>query len=257
MNTDNSTRPYPDHLYNPLRREIAMSLLEKELSKGDASSSEDNLSHASWPEHLDEHLFWNGVEGFMGGVLLKPIVHFLTAENYMWSKRELRVEDIQLSSKLSQLDRIQGLEPDTLLLADIMSRLQNDPAELAAQRKTIETYRRSEKQNDYPVLVVEKNGRPMVMDGNRRSLDAALFGQETISTWYCETRDELPKNFWYPVDDMMRLLRIYNGAKDSDPTLKVHIKSVLDALFAQTSVAKKAFEIRIAAMGTEGAKDFI
>lgn len=246
---------YVEHLYDNTRREIATELMEKEMSKQMPSVNPTDVR--SWVSNLDENTFWNAVEGFMGGALLKPIVHFLTAENYTWSKREILLKDIQLSSPLAQLDAIDGLTEQPPLLKEVKAYLNNNPNEQETQLATIESFSHGKDQDSYPVLVVEKSNGPMVMDGNRRTLHALLMGESAISAWYCETNGEQPRNFWYPVDDMMRIVNIYNASKESNPNIKESVQQMLKALFSQSDVARQAFEERIVKAGKSGAKDLL
>lgn len=250
------SHPYPDHLYDPTRKEIAIELIEKEMSK----QLSDKVGHnavRTWMNGLDDNTFWNAVEGFMGGALLKPIVHFITAENYSWSKRDIPLADIQLSSKLQQLESLEGLVTNPPLLSEINEQLTHDSDERQRQLDSVTAFDKGAEQNHYPVLIVEKENGPMVMDGNRRCLRALLMGETAISAWYCETNNEPPPNFWYPIDDMMRLVKIYNARKATDPAIKAHVQGVLNGIFSESSIAKQAFSDRIVAAGTPGAKDLI
>jgi hypothetical protein len=246
---------YAEHIYDSTRREIAIELMEKEMSKQMPSVNLDDVRE--WVSNLDENTFWNAVEGFMGGALLKPIVHFLTAENYTWSKREIQLEDIQLSSPLTQLDSIDGLSELPPLLKEVKAYLEKNPGEQENQLATIESFSHGKDQDSYPVLIVEKSNGPMVMDGNRRTLHALLTGESQITAWYCETNGQQPRNFWYPVDDMMRLVNIYNSSKESDPNIKENVQQTFQALFSQSDVARQTFEERIVKAGKSGAKDLL
>jgi hypothetical protein len=246
---------YAEHLYDSTRREIAIELMEKEMSKQMPSVNPADIR--TWMSNIDENTFWNAVEGFMGGALIKPIAHFLTAENYTWSKREVQLEDIQLSSPLTQLDGIDELTEQPPLLKEVKAYLEKNPREQENQLATIESFSHGEDQDSYPVLVVEKSNGPMVMDGNRRTLNALLMGESAITAWYCETNGEQPHNFWYPIDDMIRLVNIYNSSKETNPDIKENVKRTLQALFLQSDVALRAFEERIVKAGKSGAKDLL
>lgn len=251
-------RIYPDHLYDPTRRQIAVELLEKEINKQLLGDTQDvNLDVRSWLDKMDEHTFWNAIEGFMGGTMLKPIVHFLTAENYSWSQMEIPVRDIQLSSKLTQLDALSGLQSDQLQLSAIQAQLALNPEEHARQVEAVQSFSKSYDQDAYPIIAVEKEGGPMVMDGNRRALQSLLLGRATINAWYCRTNNEQPRNFWYPIDDMMRLTQVYNTSKDNNPGIKQNVQGVLNAIFAQSDVARIAYRDRIVKVGTPGARELL
>lgn len=251
-----ANHPYPDHLYDPTRKEISIQLIEKEMSKLLPGGVNQDAVR-TWMSELDDHTFWNAVEGFMGGALIKPIVHFITAENYTWSKQDISLSDIQLSSKLQQLESIEGLDTNPPFLSEIHNALTRNPEERQRQLDSIKAFDRGTEQNQYPILAVERGNGFMVMDGNRRCLRALLMGEKAISAWCCQTNHEQPRNFWYPIDDMMRLVKTYNALKDTDPAIKPHIQAVLNGIFTLSAVAKQAYEKRIVAAGTPGAQELV
>lgn len=253
MEKQKPERLYPEHLYDPLRRRIATELVEKEFGKQFPTS----FNAATWAQQFDEHTFWNAIEGLMGGTLIKPVVHFLTARNYTWSRQSMSVADITLSSKLEQLNRLPGLDPHELYLSHIQQILAQNPAEALLQKEITDSFSQNDAQNHYLPLIVETGGRPMVMDGNRRCLRALLYGQETIEAWYCQTNSEKPVDFWFPIDDMMGLIRIYNNGKGQDPQLGAQIGAVLREIFRQSRVAKIAYQTRIVAHSARGAQELL
>ena len=250
-------RLYPDHLYDAVRRRIALELIEKEFNKQLSAAGAANIDTAKWMQRFDDHTFWNAVEGFMGGTLIKPIVHFLTARNYTWSRRVVPVSEIKLSSKLEQLERLLELNPHELYLSRINELLGQDKNEAAKQKEINDSFSQNDAQNKYLPLIVVSDGHPMVIDGNRRCLRALLYGQETVEAWYCQTNDEEPVDFWFPIDDMMGLLRIYRYGKERNPQLKVHIAGILKELFRQSKVAEIAYRERIVAHNTKGAEELL
>lgn len=253
----NPERLYPDHLYNPTRRQIALELVEKEFNKQLKAAGTGRINAEKWAARFDDHTFWNAIEGFMGGTLIKPIVHFLTAHNYEWSRQTVAVADIRLSSKLDQLNRLEGLDPHQLDLAKIKEKLDNDPAEAAHQKQITESFSQDETQNTYLPIIVEKDGRLMVMDGNRRCLRALFNGQETIDVWYCRTNNEPPVDFWFPINEMMDLVRTYNYGKQNNPGLRDIIQATLTEVFRQSKVAEIAYRERIISYGTRGAEELL
>lgn len=245
-----TNRIYPDHLYDPTRRQIGRDILQKELNKQLVQSGNAAIDASAWMEQFDDHTYWNAIEGFMGGTLIKPIVHFVTAKNYTWSKRDLAPRDIQLASKLSQLDRLDDLRPDQLFLSDIDDRLRADPTERQYQLDAVQSHSRGKEQDNYPIITVEKQHGPMVMDGNRRSLHALLLGHTSITAWHCATGGQPPRDFWYPIDDMLRLTQ-----QARMPAAAPHVQGVLRAIFDQSDVARIAYKQRIVNVGTPGAAE--
>lgn len=247
---------YPEHLYDPVRKQVSLELLQKEFNKQLHEAETHSIDASAWAEQFDEQTFWNAIEGFMGGTMLKPIVHFLTAENYSWSPRSLPVDQIVLSAKLPQLDKVEGLDDDDLSLGRIQQLLADQPDIATKQRQLAESFSRGEEQDSYRVLVVQKESGLMVMDGNRRCLQALLRGEETIDAWYCQTNNEPPRNFWFPIDDMLRLVRAYSGVKETDPTSRQAFSQVLQSIFSLSDVAKTAYTTRVVPY-TTGAEELL
>jgi hypothetical protein len=248
----NSRKVYPEHIYDPLRRRIATEIVEKELMKFYPSIPSSDLT--GWSERFDEHNYWGAVEGIIGSTLLKPIMlHFLTARNFQWQKRDLPLDAMQLSSKLNQLNRLGDLDPHNLLLSEIKQRLEANPEEMAEQKRIIESFSSDSFQNRYPIIAREREGRVMVLDGNRRALRALLAGQSTIEAWYCQTNGQEPRDYWYPIADMMRLVRLSRTSEQA----KSHVKAILEAIFEESTVARIAYTERIVKVGTKGAGELL
>jgi len=247
-----SRRTYPEHIYDPVRRSIAAEIVEKEFKKAFPSVSGEEVK--KWLDSFDEHSYWGAVDGIIGSSLLKPIMlHFLTARNFRWEKRQLPLEEIQLSSKLNQLDMLGDLDPHNLLLSEIRQQLISNPEEVTEQKRIVESLSQDEVQNQYPVIAREREGRAMVLDGNRRALQALLMDEQTIEAWYCVTNGEEPRDYWYPIDDMMRLVRLSRTSEIA----KANARFTLNAIFEQTEVARTAFTERIVKVGTKGAEELL
>lgn len=246
-------RLYPDHIYDPLRRKIATALIEKELDKLGINTGE---AAKLLGRKLDgEHTFWNGFEGLMGGILLKPLVDRLTAANFAWTEQDLKVDDIQLASKLEQLNLIPNLDPHKLFLKDIKAYLTNHPAEEAEHKKIAETFAGTDLQNSYPVIAQTTEDGFMVLDGNRRALLAAMRGEPTVKAWVCDKHGEEPKDFWYPIGDMIRLVYLYKT--NESPELLAALRTFFKDLFSRSKVAEIAFRKRVVEFHTPKSELFL
>jgi hypothetical protein len=84
------------------------------------------------------------------------------------------------------------------------------------------------------------------MDGNRRTLKAVMYGQETIDAWVgCIDGNKLI-NYWVPVNDMFQLLKVYKEAVDlKDEMLKLSVARVLKSRFTASEVAEQAYRNRV------------
>lgn len=255
---------YPEHIYDPLRINMAEQLIEKELAKllKGESGSVSRATIQSWRErpsnyHLEEGVrdFWDIFAAIVESIKLKPsFTAFLTADNYHWKYEEIPVESIRMSSYLDTLKNIPNLvwKPE-MTVGEVMHAIET-PEELAAQKENSDQHS-DDSQNEYPIIVRKSDkGDNRVMDGNRRALRAALYGQETITAWVAYVDEgTVPRNYWVPVNDMMQLVKLFVLAKTD--TQRQSVRNSLEILFQQTIVARIVFDERVAEM--KGAKELM
>lgn len=176
-------RVYPDHMYEPIRREIAVSIIRRELKKylpsirGESQWSEIKKDIDAWftdsPCLYPVRDFWNGFHGIvMGFKLLNHLTAFLTAENVEWSKESIAPEALYVPH--------QG-EPGKII----------DP-------------------ND-PVIVTQKRidgkDKLVVYDGGNRVKLALKNGSRMVNAYVGRFKDEsrTPKNYWLPTSLLMEM----------------------------------------------------
>lgn len=255
---------YPKHIYDNTRIEIAEQLIKKELAKL-LPSLEDKIQAdliQSWREkpaqyHLEDGVrdFWDIFAAIIESVKLKPsFTAFITAENYHWVREEVPVESIQLSSYLDTLKNIPNLEWNPqLTIGDVMDAI-NTPELLANQKENSDQHSK-ESQNKYPIFIRHtKEGENRVMDGNRRSLRAALYGKPTIDAWVAHINgDTTPRNYWIPVNDLMQIVKL-SLAANSDAQRQA-VRDSLEILFTLSEVGRITFHERVIEM--RGAKELI
>lgn len=255
---------YPKHIYDDTRIEMAEQLIEKELAKllpTLADGIQADLVQG-WREkpaqyHLEDGIrdFWDIFAAIIESVKLKPsFTAFITAENYRWVREEVPVESIQLSSYLDTLKNIPNLEwHPRLTIQDVMDAI-NTPELLADQKKNSDEHSK-ESQNNYPIFIRQaKSGENRVMDGNRRSLRAALYNRATIDAWVAHVDgDVTPHNYWVPVNDLMQIVKL-SLAANSDLQRQA-VRDSLEILFTLSEVGRITFDERV--MEMRGAKELI
>lgn len=255
-------KPYPRHLYDTNRINLARMILEKEFRKlflGQTSGAWQEIDKciADWSNeptrfHLEDdgpRDFWDVFAALMESVKLKPnFTSLITSENVSWQKKTMQIKDIQMTSPLEQLKKVPGLNlRNDLPFAELNEVLASNSEAIAEQKRLVDAHSTDPAQDEYPVILKEADsGLFKVMDGNRRTLRALLYGKDSIEAWVGTTSGNEPKNYWVPLNDMFQVLKIYKQAADSgDTELKRATALVLKARFQASEVAEIAYQNRI------------
>lgn len=255
-------QPYPQHIYDQNRIDLAQTILEKELRKlflGLPEKAWQAIDHSirGWGEApIDYHLenerprdFWDSFAAVMESIKLKPnFTAWITAENVSWHRSTLSVRETQMTSPLEQLQKVPGLKlRNDLPFAELADALATHPNALEEQKRLVDEHSTDPVQDVYPVIVREtKEGLFKVMDGNRRTLRAIIYGQEKIEAWVGKIDGTEPINFWVPLNDMLQLVKVFKEAvENGDEHLQQAITQVLKARFKASTVAERAYQNRI------------
>jgi hypothetical protein len=180
----------------------------------------------------------------MESIKLKPkFTAFITAKNYHWKQETIDVGSIKLSSNLDQLNEIPGfIWGDQITVGNILGLIVT-PEILNEQKRINDTYS-LDSQDKYPIIVRRSpDGSHQVMDGNRRSLRAGLYGRKTIDAWVAHIDTETPKDFWVPVNDLMQIVKLFGLAKTDEQ--KQSVRDSLELLFNASIIAKINYETRV------------
>lgn len=244
---------YPKHIYDSVRLEIATQLLQKEFEKlfPTLDSSTLHTHIEAWRRdpsqyHLEDGMrdFWDIFAATLESIKLKPsFTAFLTAENYHWHQETIPLHSIKLSSQLEQLKKLDALHwNDSTTIGDVMAAIRDDPT-LNDQKRINDSHSR-DSQDAYPIIARRLDGSSVrVMDGNRRSLRASLYGHTEITAWVAEVDGEIPRNFWVPVNDLFQITKLFRAA--TTPASKQAVRDSLEILFQASSIARINYETRI------------
>lgn len=245
---------YPEHIYDPQRREMAEELLAKELSKllPTLPPSDLRSTIAQWQTspsqyHLEDDIrdFWDIFAAVFEQIKLKPgFTHLFTAANVSWTREHLPVHSIQLSSPLDQLHHIPNLLVRPLIPVSEVVAAASAAGVIDDQKAINDSHSTDPAQDDYPIIAKRMHdGSVRVYDGNRRSLRAGLYGRETIDAWVGELHGNTPRDFWVPVGEMYQLVRYYQLA--TTDAQRQAARNMLENLFTLSSVAKISYTTRI------------
>ncbi len=182
---------YPKHIYEPIRRQIAVDYVRHELRKylpslrdkeawkvidGDVETWFDSA-----PFLFPVRDFWNGVEGIMMGFkLYNQLLAYITAEDVNWNKEEIEISKLTLGTE-NKVEEAKKF------------------FELTASRK------------DDPIIVVQKQiageDKMVIYDGNGRASMAKSEERKTILAYVGRFTDESrqPNNYWLATSVLMEI----------------------------------------------------
>lgn len=255
---------YPAHIYDEQRIDLATELLTKEYAKLFPNVPPETLRHSivAWradPQayHLEDSIrdFWDMFAAVLESIKLKPsFTALVTAANYTWQKQSVPVEPVILSSPLTQITRLKSLQwSRTTTVGEVLAAIP-DEKERQKQRD-INDFHSTESQTGYPIIARQlKDGTIRVLDGNRRSLRAGLYGKKSITAWVA-TGDEEPKDFWVPVSDLFHIVKLYKLAQNDEQ--KQVARNSLELLFRASTVARINFDTRVGNQNNPTADELI
>jgi hypothetical protein len=244
---------YPQHIFESQRIEIARELVLKEYYKLFPMLEAANFDQVStsilyWLHGAGYELapvadFWNYIDGTMLTLKLKDVIPQVTSANISWQLERLDPHQLQLVAPVGNLAE-HGRPPYNYEFIN-QRILQN------AQQMVINRRISDEKSSDtvvprdhYPILVRrEPDGSLKLLDGNRRTLRALLYGRTSIDAWVGTVQNE-PRlmDHWVNTGFLRRLLSEYAEAPNEE--VKASIQSQLRIILNSSSIARFNFQTR-------------
>ena len=244
---------YPAHIFEPQRIEIARELVLKEYYKlfpmleaanfDQVSTSILYWLHGSGYELAPVADFWNYIDGTILTLHLKDVVPYITSANITWQLEALDPRQLQIGWPVGNLAE-HGQPPYNYEFIN-QRILQN------AQQMVINRRISDEKSSDtvvsrdhYPVLVRrEPDGRLTLLDGNRRTLRALLYGRNGINAWVGTVREQPRlRDHWVNTGFLRRLLAEYAEAPTDE--VRASVQSQLRIILTSSEIARFNFETR-------------
>ncbi len=204
---------YPKHLYNPVRREIAVGYIRHELRKYLPSLREEK----SWKK-IDGDVenwfdgaaylypvrdFWNGFYGIMMGFKLLIHLHeFVTAENVIWEKKSVSLESLTFAGFTPRElgAKFEGMEAKTISDYYVENKGEQTEHFNLLNSQFENTFERVLD----PIIVTQKRAddkdRLIIYKGNARASLAILGGKDSIEAYVGSFQgdERILRNFWVP-----------------------------------------------------------
>lgn len=206
--TDTIFSTYPDHLFDPTRREIAAGIIGKEVAKLIGGVDNDRLAELQntaygWFDGLEAmhppvREFWSLFE-LLQLVKNKRLSRFVTASNVHWEREERGIDEIQLNWMpfLEVNSGFFGTKP--WQVGEVRKVFEKHP-QLYEEAQLAESLNLSHygfDRSEDPVTIVQlPNEDTRLLDGNSRIYGALMSGQTQHNLWVGYMEDEQPYHYW-------------------------------------------------------------
>lgn len=244
---------YPEHLYEPIREEVAVSYIQHEFRKLLLNLPEkyfDGIDRdiSGWmtsPEFASPRDFWNLFHGIAMGFKLKiGLIYLATAENIKWSKKESPVLDLWFGVEQRETKKVREGRLSAKEVAQFYSRKENEVLKKKFQKLNQKLSNETPPRDQHPIIAIQKEEEGKLVfsvhDGNRRLAKAVLEGKEKILAYLGEytTKEKFPKNYWIPTSILMDNLFFAKRAYDQkDKKLFNHYMKVLKDMLSKSESA--------------------
>lgn len=232
---------YPKHLEEKIRQEVAREYIKHEIKKLFIGLPKDYFSkidkeiegwaysnELSWPRD-----FWNGFHGIAMGFKLKiGLIYLVTAENIVWRKKILNADELYFGVSNSATDTVGNEERSAKAMKEFF---ENNSKQRKIELAKTKIYRKGgENREEDPIIVVERDDRLSIYDGNGRFTKKILEGKYQIDAFVgsYKSQEKFPKNYWLPTSLLMdNLYYLYEAIKNKDEILiDAYIKILKDMI---------------------------
>lgn len=240
---------YQKHLSDQLRIQIVENYIKHELRKLFPSIRKKDLwkiidgDVSKWfnsnPTLAPIRDFWNGAHAISTGFKLKQIVPWVTSKNIKWSKKELDITKLNFGTNFTELEQFNyrpSVKEVQSWYLDPKHKKEYTKALSAHKKRSNET---SERDSD-PIIVVTRDSKSVVVDGNRRLLKAILEKKNKITAVVgkISKQPELFEN-WVSTPLIQDLVRVHRKSGNTK-----EITTILSSLLKDSSAGRYEFKTR-------------
>lgn len=244
------------HLYDPLRRKIAICYARHEMRKLLPQLRDANIWQSidkqieNWYEELSIRNFWNAIHGISMGFRLKSLVPWITSLHMQWVEKDILLEELWFGGKFGPIASLKIPDKISESAAEVKKRIfqrENKGIFEQTRKKLEELSKETAPCDNFPIFVIRKDQDKLkVIDGNRRLLQAVIFGKEKIRAMTGEPIDE-PALYehWVPTSLLVDLVfwhkrQIQIGRKTTEAMAKVITELIRDSSAGRLEFAERA-----------------
>lgn len=238
------------HLYEPFRRRIATRYVQHEMRKFLPQLRRASVWRSideqirEWHKKLGTRNFWNCIHGISMGFRLKSLVPWITSLHVRWTEKNVPIDDLWFGGKFGPIASLETSESAAAVKKHLFrpkNRKILEQTQKKLRRESIDTAPR----DNFPIFVVRKDHDKLrVIDGNRRLLQAIVFGKHAIRAVVGETIAEPPfYEHWVPTQILVDLVFWYKrqvslGRDTTKATARVVAELICDSSAARSEFAR-------------------
>ncbi|MFZ2523000.1 MAG: hypothetical protein WAW92_01300 [Minisyncoccia bacterium] len=250
------------HLHEPIRREIAVRFAKHELRKLLPSIRDESALALidndidGWWDKLSIRNFWNGIHGMSMGFRLKSLVPLITSLNIKWVEKDVSLDELWFGGKFGVVASLKNNSEQVSSVKEQIFLPEN--SELLEETIKILKEKQSDSapRDESSIFVVQKEDKLVVIDGNRRLLQAIVDKKETIKAVVGESVGE-PVFYenWVPTQILTELIYWHKRNFKTDVKITDATARVIADLIQNSSSGRIEFVERgVSASDEAGAK---
>lgn len=247
---------YPEHVYDPLRRVIAIEIAGKELAKLTDAEDNDRLSEVReatknlyegrFGVYASVHDFWSLIEMILH-IKKKELPELITAENVTWTLEHMSLDDLHLTSMPFLASHPEIFGPKPWNLGDVQQIFKDHPdvleQALEAQRINVGDQQHKFDQSREAITLVDRGNGLEMVDGNGRLYKALLAGEERFPCWIGRMRGKMPQNYWVSAGSLKQFCLEVRGYAETDLEGFASGVSYLRTKLRNNSIAQINYEL--------------
>jgi len=212
---------YPKHIYDPLRRQIAVEFMEHEWRKLFPSVRNNKIWQlmdgdvANWFENNNTMApvrdFWNGFHGVSRGFKLAGLVYRITSINIEWQKKWVNVADLQFVTRSIRGLNVFEMAPTVMEVMEYYDQTDHlaEKKDLHREIDNLELLKVIRDQD--PIIVIKEKAGNLIHDGNHRVLRRILRGEDKIEAYIGrQVAEPMLDDYWLPTQMILDILALAN-----------------------------------------------
>ncbi len=239
------------HLYEPLRRKIAVRYAQHELRRllpkwrGKSQWELIDKQVEQWDKNFSFQSFWNGIHGLSMGFALKSLVPWITSLSVKWEERNVSIGELWFGGKFWTIGHLKKAESAAAVKEQIFQ-TKNRELLKRTQRLIKAKAAASAPRDDFPIFAVRKEGKLRVIDGNRRLLQAIVKGESAIRAFVAEpVAEPALYEHWVPTSLLVDLVFWHKHQFQIGRDTTKAMASVIAKLILNSSAGRSEFINRV------------
>ncbi|MBI4691863.1 MAG: hypothetical protein HY773_00220 [Candidatus Terrybacteria bacterium] len=199
----------------------------------------------NWYKELSFRNFWNAIHGISMSFRLKSLVPWITSKNMQWAEKDIFINNLWFGGKFGPIKSLKTSEAAKAVKENIFlqknKKILNQTKKILKE-KSSETYLR----DNFPIFVVGKEDKFVVIDGNRRLLQAIVSKKQKIRAYIGEPIAKPPLfEHWVPTSLLVDLVfwhkrQVQNGRNTTDTMARTIAELIRDSSAGRIEFAQRS-----------------